>query len=168
MVLEPARLEGRWPRLDRVTHWLERLLGWMDGAFQIPGTRFRIGLDPIIGLLFPTAGDAVGGAISLSAVLLALQYRLPLWVVARMVGNIAVDSAVGAVPVLGDLFDFAWKANDRNLALWREHRARLMPARTPLGYWLAGALLLMAALACVALPIFLTVLILRALFGAAS
>lgn len=160
-----AEREARWPKLHGASHWLDRLVGWLDSAVPIPGTRYRVGLDPILGLLFPTAGDVTGGAVSLTLVFLALQYRLPTWVVARMVGNLVVDAAVGGVPILGDLFDFAFKANERNLALLREHQARSQPARMPLRYWLTAGLLLIAALACVMLPIVVTVVVLRALFA---
>ncbi len=83
---------------------------------RVPGTRFRFGLDPVIGLV-PGLGDAVGAAFSALILLAGVRLGAPPVVLLRMVGNIALDALVGAVPVLGDAFDFGFKANRRNLAL---------------------------------------------------
>lgn len=88
----------------------------MDSALRIPGTRWRIGLDGIIGLI-PGLGDTVGAAISSIVVVHAALRGVPFWVLGRMVLNVTVEWVVGLVPVLGDLFDFAWKANSRNVGL---------------------------------------------------
>ena len=98
--------------LDRVRS-LTRLL---DTAAQIPGTRVRFGLDSILGLV-PGLGDVAGAALSGYMVLLASRMGAPQSVIARMLANVAIDTVGGAVPVLGDLFDVAWKSNSRNLAL---------------------------------------------------
>lgn len=97
----------------RRLRWLSRLL---DEAVTIPGTNFRVGLDPILGLV-PGAGDVAG--LALGAYIVAEAYRLgaPPVLLARMVLNLLVDLAVGLVPVLGDLFDIVWKANVSNLRL---------------------------------------------------
>jgi len=92
---------------------LARLL---DDLIRIPGTNIGIGLDPIIGLI-PGVGDVVGGLMSSYILMVAAQEGVPTSVMMRMLGNIALDSLVGVVPVLGDLFDFAFKAQTRNLAL---------------------------------------------------
>ena len=98
-----------------------RRLAWMiDGAFGIPGTRFRFGLNSIIGLA-PVAGDAVLGAISLYIVYEAAQLGVPGPQLARMLANVALEVAGGSVPILGDLFDMALKANLRNLAIIERH-----------------------------------------------
>src|SRR6266545_5648640 len=89
---------------------------WLDEAFRIPGTTVRIGLAPLIGLV-PGIGDALGALASAYLVLVAAQLGAPASIVGRMVLNLLVDTAVGAVPVLGDLFDFGWKSNKRNVAL---------------------------------------------------
>jgi hypothetical protein len=99
---------------------LARLVYVLDQALRIPGTRLRIGLDPILGLL-PGGGDALGALLSAAVVLLAVRHGLPRIVVARMVFNVAVDFVVGIIPILGDLFDAAWKANSRNLRLLERH-----------------------------------------------
>lgn len=121
----------------------------------------RIGLDPLLGLVFPAVGDTLSGIVSLGVILLAVQYRVPTPVIGRMVFNVATDTAVGSIPVVGDLFDFAWKANDRNFELLTNHRGDL-PTRATLGYWLSVGTLLLIGLLLVALPIALVVwLVLR-------
>jgi hypothetical protein len=107
------------PGLDSREGHLEmlRLLSrWMDTAFEIPGLRWRFGLDPIIGLV-PVLGDVVTSFISLYILAVAQHYKIPRSTMLRMGLNIAADYAIGAVPILGNLFDFAWKANDRNIKL---------------------------------------------------
>ncbi len=98
-----------------------RRIAWLvDAAFHVPGTRYRFGLNSVIGL-FPGGGDAVLGLISLYIVQQAHALGLPPGKLARMVGNVALEVAVGSVPVLGDLFDVALKANLRNLRIVEEH-----------------------------------------------
>jgi len=99
----------------------------LDDALPIPGTAWRIGLDPLLGLV-PGVGDALGALASAYVVLLAIRAGAPAAVAARMIVNLLVDAVVGAVPALGDLFDFGWKANVRNLALLEAWVAE--PART--------------------------------------
>jgi len=94
----------------------------MDGLVRVPGTRFRFGLNSLIGLP-PGAGDAMLTAVSLWIVWEARRLGLPREKIARMLGNVAVEAALGTVPVLGDLFDVIWKANLRNLAIIEEHLA---------------------------------------------
>jgi Domain of unknown function (DUF4112) len=99
---------------------LRQLAHLLDDRFRIPGTSYRIGLDGLIGLL-PGLGDAVTTLLSLYIVLEARRLGLPLTKLGRMGLNVGVDAVLGAVPVLGDLFDVAWKANRRNLALLLDH-----------------------------------------------
>jgi hypothetical protein len=98
-------------------HKFSRLL---DNAIPIPGTTYRIGLDPILGLV-PGVGDFVGTALSAYIVIEAARLGVPRATLGRMVFNILLEGLVGAVPVLGDLFDFAWKANTQNMALLDAH-----------------------------------------------
>jgi hypothetical protein len=112
----------------------ETMARWLDDRF----------LDPLLGFFVPGVGDLIGSALGFYTVGVALKRRLPLVTVARMLVNLAVDALVGAVPLLGDLFDFAWKANRRNVKLLRErHEVREDTAAD----WLrvGGALLLLAA-----------------------
>jgi hypothetical protein len=93
-------------------------IAWLtEGLIRIGP--YRIGLDPIIGLV-PGVGDFLTAIASVIIVLRAIALGIPKAAVARMVVNVAVDAAVGAIPFLGDLFDFAFKANTKNLAILRE------------------------------------------------
>ena len=96
---------------------LERLAWLMDRAFKIPGTPIRVGLDAIIGLL-PFGGDFVTGLIQAGIVVVAMtRYKVPKPIAARMAANVLLDIAVGSIPLVGDAFDVAFKANTRNLQL---------------------------------------------------
>lgn len=99
----------------RLAH-LRRLAWLIDGVFVLPGTRFRFGLNSAIGLL-PVGGDALLGAVSLYIVWRAHQLGVPPAKLARMVANVGLEVVVGSVPVIGDLFDVALKANLRNIAI---------------------------------------------------
>lgn len=95
---------------------LERLVGLLDDRFSLAG--FRFGLDGLLGLV-PGVGDTIGALASAYVVLEARRLGAPRSVLARMVVNLLLDYVVGVVPVAGDLFDFAFKANRRNLDLLR-------------------------------------------------
>jgi len=99
---------------------LELLAYWMDTAFVIPGLGIRFGFDAIIGLI-PGLGDVITSLISLYILAAARRYGVPRVTMMRMAFNIAVDTTVGAVPLLGDAFDVYWKANVMNVALLRRH-----------------------------------------------
>ncbi len=100
---------------------LELLVWLMDHALRVPGTQIRVGLDAILGLV-PLGGDFVTGIVQVGIVLVAMtRYRVPKAVAARMAGNVLLDVAVGVIPILGDLFDVAFKANTRNLHLLRDY-----------------------------------------------
>jgi hypothetical protein len=88
----------------------------LDDSVRIPGTDFRIGLDPLLGLL-PVTGDAVSGALSLYIVVESARLGVSYRTLLTMLVNVGVDVAGGSIPVVGDLFDAAWKANTRNLQL---------------------------------------------------
>jgi hypothetical protein len=103
-------------RIERL-RWLALLL---DGAFPIPGGRGRFGLDGIIGLV-PGIGDGASALLSLYIVYEAKRLGVPAGKLARMLRNIALDTLVGTVPLVGDLFDVVWKSNLRNVAILDEH-----------------------------------------------
>jgi hypothetical protein len=143
-----------------VARHLERLAWLMDRSLRIPGTRITLGLDALLGLL-PGGGDLLTGIIQAGLVLVALHhYRVPKSVALRMAGNVLLDIAVGAIPVLGDLFDVAFKANTRNLRLLEPYRraqeatapasipttGRPLRSGTPLRYVVPVAVALLAAL----------------------
>lgn len=92
----------------------------LDDAVRIPGTTFRIGIDPVVGLV-PGLGDLLGGIASLYIVLESARAGAPASVLLRMAANVGIDTFVGSIPVLGDLFDFAWKSNTRNARLLARH-----------------------------------------------
>lgn len=99
---------------------IRKLSRLMDTAIRIPVINFRIGLDPIIGLI-PGAGDLVSTAFSAYIIFLAARFNLPREVLTRMIFNIALEAVVGSVPLVGDLFDAFYKSNIRNLALLEQH-----------------------------------------------
>lgn len=99
---------------------LDRLAWILDSSIPIPGTPWKIGLDGLIGLI-PGIGDISAGVISSYIVFQALRLGVPPLVVARMALNILLESVLGVIPVVGDIFDFAFKANQRNVALMYEY-----------------------------------------------
>ena len=116
-----ARLDSASFALDTARLARLRRLAWIiDGAFRLPGTRFRFGLNSLIGLT-PAAGDAVLAAVSLYIVWEAHALGVPQQKLARMLANVGVEALVGAVPIVGDLFDMTFKANLRNLAIIEDH-----------------------------------------------
>ena len=101
-----------------------RRLAWMlDGAVLLPGTRFRFGLNSVIGLV-PVGGDVVLAGLSLLIVWEARRLGVPGPVLARMVANVGIEAAGGALPLVGDAFDMVFKANLRNIALIERHLGR--------------------------------------------
>jgi hypothetical protein len=141
---------------------LTRLL---DSAARVPGTSFRFGLDPLLGLV-PGLGDVAGAALSGYVVLLASRLGAPKTVLVRMLGNVVIDTVGGTIPVVGDLFDAGWKANTRNLALLDEHLGQPVPteraSRLVVGLTFVALVLLAIGAMAVA------VLVVRALVHAAS
>ena len=95
---------------------LKRLAWLLDSAIRIPGTSFRIGLDGLIGLI-PGIGDLVAGAASSYILLHAVRLGAPMAITLRMAMNILFEAVIGVIPVVGDIFDFAFKANLRNVQL---------------------------------------------------
>jgi hypothetical protein len=140
--------------------WARRLSALLDSAFRIPGTQLRIGLDPILGALLPELGDALTAVLSLSLVTVAFRQRVPRWVLARMLVNIAFDAVLGAIPFVGDVFDFAFKANEKNLALIERHRGDPTQPAT-WGDRLVVAGVVLVVLACAVLPLLLAAALLR-------
>ena len=107
---------------DERLRWVERVARLMDSQFQLPGTRFRFGLDPLLGLV-PVVGDLSTTAVSVALLLTMLRHGASGAVVVRMALNILIDTVVGGIPILGNVFDFAYKSNERNVALLRRHYA---------------------------------------------
>jgi hypothetical protein len=99
---------------------VETIANLMDSAVAIPGTRLRVGLDSLIGLV-PGIGDLASALISSYLIWEARRLGLPRWKIARMMGNVALDTTVGAIPLVGDVLDVFYKSNRRNLKILREH-----------------------------------------------
>ncbi len=105
-------------RLKRV-RLLSRLL---DEQFRIPGTTYRVGLDGLLGLI-PGVGDVAGALLSTYILYEAIRLGAPRTLLLRMAANIGMDTVVGGIPVVGDIFDMAWKANKKNSALLHAYLA---------------------------------------------
>jgi hypothetical protein len=116
-------------KLPRDLVALRRFAFLMDEAFQIPGTRFRLGIDALLGLI-PGIGDIIGGVLSTWIIAGALRHRVPPHVIGRMILNVVIDLLFGSIPVAGDVFDFLYEENMKNMHLLEKHRDRRRPPRT--------------------------------------
>jgi hypothetical protein len=149
---DPERIR----ELAKVDPLAEKIVHVLDRLFRIPGTEIRFGLDPILGLVFPGFGDAASGLFGFYVVFAALRRGVPIPVVFQMIGNLALDAIGGAFPVVGDVFDFAFKANERNLVLLQE---QILPGGDASGKpagplaWAAVSIGVVGALGIVALPL---------------
>ncbi|MGI2902683.1 DUF4112 domain-containing protein [Tolypothrix sp. VBCCA 56010] len=105
---------------------IRKLSRLMDTSIGIPGTRFRFGLDPILGLV-PGAGDLVSTAFSAYIIYLATRVGIPNQDLRQMIFNVGLEAVVGTVPLIGDLFDAVYKSNIRNLAILEKHLTAVEP-----------------------------------------
>ena len=135
----------------------------MDDAVRIPGTNFRIGLDALLGLI-PGVGDVAGGATTAYTILAAHRMGAPKAVLVRMLINVLLDTVVGSVPVLGDLFDASYRANRRNVNLIEKYAGA--PVATQKSSSAFVVLLLVALVAIVFGGLVLAFLVARALYNA--
>jgi hypothetical protein len=166
MSREAKPLEGEWlppeTPAERAARQRLRFIAWLlDSSIPIPGTRFTIGVEALIGLI-PLLGDLIG--VLASSYILAEAHRLGVRraVLLRMAFNVAVEGIVGIVPLLGDVFDAAWKANVRNVRLleaWAERPRQVERGSQWLIAGLIAAMVLFVAGCCA-----LTWLMLRWLF----
>ena len=112
-------VDGGWSRraaIDRI----DRLSRLLDIAFAIPGTRIRFGIEALLRMI-PGVGDVAASALSCWVLYEAAQLGVPRPLLLRMIANVLVEGIAGTVPVAGDLFDIAWRANRRNVTLLRDH-----------------------------------------------
>lgn len=136
-------------RLRQISHLL-------DNAIPIPGTRYRIGLDPILGLI-PGGGDLISSIFAGYVVFKSGQLGAPRETLIQMAANIVFDTVAGTVPVAGDLFDVAWKANVKNIELLDTHLGS--PDAGKKADWLFVAALLLGLMLIVGGVIFLSVML---------
>jgi hypothetical protein len=136
----------------QVRERLSRLAWLLDSSIPIPGTRFSIGLDALIGL-FPVIGDAVGVFLSSYIVREAAALGVPRSILARMVFNVGLEGLVGMIPFAGDVFDAAYKANQRNVRLlnaWLDHPGSAQRSSRAFVFWLSAGLIAFLVLLCTA------------------
>jgi len=155
-------MDRRLPATSTDEH-LDRIASVLDDMFRIPGTQIRFGLDFLIGWI-PGLGDAAAGIASLIIIVAAWRGGAALVTLARMITNVGLETLLGTIPVVGDVFHVAWKANRRNYRLWmREKNA--VPGENYV--WRDAAfliLLLVAALCVIAVPIALAIWLIHSLW----
>lgn len=128
MPLFEDKLQKPWSPQDEARLKRIRLLSrLLDEQFRIPGTTYRVGLDGLLGLI-PGVGDAAGALLSAYIVYEAIRLGVPSTVLLRMLANIGIDTVGGAIPVVGDIFDMAWKTNKKNAALLHAYLASQRPS----------------------------------------
>lgn len=155
---EPSSGNADLDRLRRLARVLDELVG-------VPGTNLRFGLDGFLGLV-PGVGDSVTGAVSLYAMLTAYRLGAPPSVLARMALNVFIDLVVGTVPFVGDLFDFGWKANKKNVKL--VERYALHPERVKTSSRVMLALVALLVVGGVVGVVFLAAWLLATLLSAVT
>ena len=154
--------DGYAPRLKR----LRQLSGLLDNIITIPGTKVGIGLDPIIGLI-PIGGDFLGLIFSFYIIIEAAQLGLSKATLGRMVMNVIIDCLFGAIPMLGDLFDFAWKANNYNIILLEEAlKSPLENKKADTSFIVVFSIILFfLAIVLISIPVILIIILLQILTG---
>ncbi len=156
--LLPPEEKARRAPLEPLFKWLALI---MDDFLRIPGTRFRFGLDPVIGLI-PGLGDTASALVSAMALIQAARRGVPKILLARMSMNILVNELVGIFPVVGDAFSFWFKSNARNYKLLQTHIGE--PTRSRKSDWIfvVGVLVVLFLVVCVGL--FVSIFVLRSIF----
>jgi len=152
-VLPPER-KGSAQSLEALFRWVALL---MDNLLRIPGTRFRFGIDPLIGLI-PGLGDTGSAMVSALALIQAARYGLPKIVLARMAVNILLNELIGIVPVIGDAFSFWFKSNARNHQLIKEHMGAPRKSKRSDWIFVIGVLLTLGVIVSVGILVSLFVL----------
>lgn len=149
--------------LDAVRRRLARLAWLLDNSIPIPGLRFRVGLDAILGLI-PGLGDVIGVLFSSYIVREAARIGAPPSVLTRMAFNVAIEGVIGLIPFAGDLFDAVWKANQRNLALLDAHLGH--PQRAKKSSRTFVVVLIAVLVAVIAVTVTLAIVTVRAIWHA--
>jgi hypothetical protein len=147
-----TRIRRLTPAQEQRLEMIRRVSRMLDSGFVVPGTSLRYGLDPILGLI-PGLGDFVSPLFTIGVLWQARDLGIPRVVQLRMIFNVAIDALLGIVPVAGDLFDFAWKANDMNVALLERHAYQ--EHRPAAGDWLFVSAMILILLIIAITPFFL-------------
>ncbi len=134
---EPLNTEEK-----RELRWVEQTSTLLDSSIRIPGTGFRIGLDPIIGLI-PVAGNLVTFGMSALLVWTMVKHGVSGKLVLRMMFNVLIDTIIGSIPLLGNLFDFGFKSNQRNVQLLREYHYEGKHRGNAWGLWISIVVLVL-------------------------
>ncbi|MEY2586043.1 MAG: hypothetical protein QOD80_2069 [Verrucomicrobiota bacterium] len=157
------------PEEKRKRQGLEPLFKWlayiMDDVVRVPGTTFRFGLDPLLGLI-PGIGDTSSALVSAIALVQAVRVGVPKILLMRMAANIFVNEIIGVVPVVGDAFSFWFKSNARNYEILKHHRLGSSPPRASDWVFVVGILVALVVVVCVGIAISLLILgaLVRVLF----
>jgi hypothetical protein len=146
------------PRLLPSNEHLDYVAALLDDMWHIPGTKIRFGLDALVGWI-PGIGDALAGAASCFIVFASWRRGAARVTLVRMVANILLETTLGGIPLVGDLFHVFWKANRRNYRLLI--REKEQPRAQTRRDWLFLAFLLLVALAAIAIPITLLIWLVR-------
>jgi len=147
---EKAKRKG----LEPLFKWLALI---MDEIIRVPGTNFRFGLDPLIGLI-PGIGDTSSALVSAFALIQALRLGVPKILLGRMALNILVNELVGVIPVVGDAFSFWFKSNARNYEIIKNHRLGAAPPKPSDWLFVIGILFLLLVIVCAGIAVSLLVL----------
>jgi hypothetical protein len=159
-VTTDVRTQSTNPQVDRPMQTMRRWSHFFDKAFRIPGTKWRFGWDPILGLI-PGLGDIATGLFSLFLLITAFRLKVPGIIRARMILNAFIDVFSGIIPLIGDVFDFAWKSNSMNLALLEKHAGS--GVRSKASDWLFVLGIMAAAVAIVIIPLMVLAAVLQKL-----
>jgi hypothetical protein len=158
------------PEEKRKRQGLEPLFKWlaliMDEVIRVPGTNFRFGLDPLLGLI-PGIGDTSSALVSGIALIQAVRLGVPKILLARMAMNILVNEVIGVIPVAGDAFSFWFKSNSRNYDILKHHRLGSSPPRASDWLFVVGILIALVLIVCLGIAVSFLVLgaLVRLLFS---
>ena len=157
---ESKILDADWevlpPEEKRKRQALEPIFKWiafiMDDVMRVPGTKFRFGLDPLIGLI-PGIGDTSSALVSGFALIQAVRLGVPKILVARMALNVLLNEVIGIVPVVGDAFSFWFKSNARNYDIIKSHRVGASPPRRSDWIFVIGILVVVFLIVCAGIAV---------------
>ncbi|MDX2053177.1 MAG: DUF4112 domain-containing protein [Polyangiaceae bacterium] len=115
------------PTEPPVPRWVEQWVKLSETAWVLPGTNLRFGLDSVLGFLLPGLGDWISSMAALGMIGEAARRQVPVSVLVRMLVNVMLDTALGSIPLLGDVYDFFFRSNTKNLELFRRHSGPILP-----------------------------------------